>query len=430
MNSDQVTAHASAPPDGNVRGPLDGLRVLDLTGTMSGPFCTLLLAQLGARVDKVEPATGDVVRHLTPGRTPAMSPIFLALNAGKRSIVLDFSQESDRELLMSSLPYYDVVVHNMRPQAAGRLGLTAEKLAEVGSEALLCELVGFGPGPYESRPAYDDTIQAASGMAWVQGNGGEPAYVRTAVADKTAGMYAALAICAELASRARGGQRRTVKIPMFETMVAFATVEQLGGLTYRPATGPALYPRTASPHRRPFSTRDGHISLMLYTDRHWAAFLRTVGRDDLVTDPKYATLTGRTANIDDVYALVAAELRHRTTAEWLEILNRIDVPHAPVRSLSDLLEDPHLLSAALFREEEHPTEGAVRSVRAPFLFDGRHPSDLAPAPTLGQDSDAFRRTHQGAAGGAGHQPDIDAAPLDGTGPTSARAASPTERVTS
>ncbi|WP_433228540.1 CaiB/BaiF CoA transferase family protein [Actinomadura formosensis] len=398
MDGEREAAPAAAPAEAaceNARGPLHGVRVLDLTGTMSGPFCTLLLAQLGARIDKIEPPTGDVVRHLTPGRTPAMSPIFLALNAGKRSIVLDLAREPDRELLMSSLPEYDVVVHNMRPRAAARLGLTAEKLAAAGSEALLCELVGFGPGPYEDRPAYDDTIQAESGMAWVQGNGGEPAYVRTAVADKTAGMYAALAICAELASRAAGGPRRSVRIPMFETMVAFTAVEQMGGLTYEPANGPALYPRTASPHRKPFPTRDGHVSLMLYTDRHWAAFLSRIGRYDLVDEPAFATLAGRTANIDEVYALVAAELLQRTTAEWLDILEEIDVPHARVRSLPDLLTDRHLAAAALFHEVEHPTEGTVRSVRAPFLFDGRRPADLAPARALGQDSAGFRRAGRG-----------------------------------
>jgi crotonobetainyl-CoA:carnitine CoA-transferase CaiB-like acyl-CoA transferase len=375
------------------RGPLKGIRVLDLTGTMSGPYCTLLLAQLGASVDKIEPPGGDGVRNLTPGKTPGMSPIFLALNAGKRSVVLDFKQPLDRQLLIGSLPHYDVVVHNMRPQAAARLGLTADKLVAAGSKAVLCELVGFGPGPYESRPAYDDTIQAASGLAWVQGNGVEPAYVRTAVADKTAGMYAALAICAELASRAAGGPHRSIKIPMFETLVAFTTVEQLGGLTYVPTSGPALYPRTASPHRKPYPTRDGYVSLMLYTDRHWAAFLQRVGREDLVADPRFATIAGRTANIDEAYALVASELVLRTTAEWLDVFDEIDVPHAPVQSLPDLLQDSHLVSAAIFDEYEHPTEGTIRAVRAPFLFDGVRSEDLTPAPVLGEHSEDFAATH-------------------------------------
>lgn len=381
----------AASSTGLVRGPLDGIRVLDLTSTMSGPFCTLLLAQLGAQVDKIEPPAGDVVRHVTPGRTPAMSPIFLALNAGKRSIVLDLTNEADGRLLLAAMPHYDVIVHNMRPRAAARIGLTADTLAEVGAKALLCELVGFGPGPYESRPAYDDTIQAASGLAWVQGNGAEPAYVRTAVADKTAGMYAALAICAELASGANGKQCRTVRVPMFESLVAFTAAEQLGGLTHRPPSGPALYPRTASPHRRPFRTRDGHISVMLYTDRHWAAFLREVGRAELVTDAKYATVGGRTAHIDEVYALVAEELGRKDTAEWLRILMAIDVPHEPVRSLAELMNDPHLAATGVFHETEHPLEGRITTVRGPFLFDGARAADLTPAPALGQDTADFAK---------------------------------------
>ncbi len=374
------------------RAPLDGVRILDLTGTMSGPFCTLLLAQLGASVDKVEPASGDVVRHLTPGRQAEMSPIFLALNAGKRSVILDLREPADRDQLRRALPHYDVVVHNMRPQAAERVGLTADGLAEVGSNAVLCELVGFGPGPYAARPAYDDTIQAMSGVAWVQGNGREPEYVRTAVADKTAGMYAALAICAELTSRGRGQAPRVVRVPMFEAMVAFLTAEQLGGLTFEPPSGPALYPRTASPYRRPFRTSDGYVSVMLYTDRHWAAFLRATGHVDLVDDARFATLGGRTANIDAVYALVADELVLRGTAEWLEMLEEIDVPHAPVNSLEQLLDDPHLRDQKVFAEVRHPSQGRIRTVRAPFLFDGRRTPDLEPAPTLGQHTESVTST--------------------------------------
>lgn len=350
---------------------------------MSGPFCTLLLAQLGAEVDKVEPPAGDVTRRLTRGRSEGMSPIFQALNAGKRSAVLDFRAEADRAVLHRLLPDYDVVVHNMRPAAAARLELSVEALVAAGSKAVLCELVGFGPGPYENRPAYDDTIQAASGLAWVQGNGGEPAYIRTAIADKTVGMYAALAICAELVARAAGGSARAIKIPMYETVVGFTLVEQLGGLTHVPPSGPALYPRTASPQRRPFPTSDGHLSLMLYTDRHWEAFLRLVGREDLASDPRFASIAGRTASIDEVYGFVADELRGRTTAQWMRLLEEIDVPHAPVQSASDLLQDRHLAAVGLFHELDHPAEGSVRSVRAPFLFDGRRTQDLGPAPVLG-----------------------------------------------
>ncbi len=380
------TSEHVAPVD----GPLHGVSVLDLTGTMSGPFCTLLLAQMGARIDKVEPPKGDVVRNVTAGKTVGMSSIFLALNAGKNSIVLDFKKEADRALLREHFADYDVVVHNMRPAAAQRLGLTVDGLANSGSKALLCELVGFGPGPYETMPAYDDTIQAMSGLAWVQGNGVEPAYVRTAVADKASGMYAAMTICAALVGRAAGHGPQVVKIPMFETMAAFTTVEQLGGLTYDPPTGPALYARTASPHRRPFLTSDGYISLMLYTDRHWSSFLNHIARGDLVADPRFVSIAGRTANIDEVYAFVASELKGRTTEYWLKVLDDIDVPHAPVKSLEDLLVDPHLDAVGLVATTEHPTEGQIRSFRAPFLFDGRRPPDLGPAPTLGAQNHIFQ----------------------------------------
>jgi crotonobetainyl-CoA:carnitine CoA-transferase CaiB-like acyl-CoA transferase len=381
-------------PDSNA-GPLNGVRVLDLTGTMSGPFCTLLLAQLGACVDKIESPAGDVVRHLVPGMTPGMSPIHLNLNAGKNSVVLDLRDPADLELFAAALADYDVVVHNMRPRAAARLGLTPEGLARAGSSAVLCEIVGFGPGPYEALPAYDDTIQATSGMAWVQGNGGRPAYVRTAVADKTAGMYAALAVCAELAGRARGAAPRSVKVPMYETLVAFTTVEQLGGLTFEPPTGPALYPRTASSARRPYATSDGYLSVMFYTDRHWAAFFTEIGRPELATDPRFATVATRTANIDTLYGLVEEELGRRSTAQWLKTLGRLDVPHARVNSLADLLVDEHLDAVSMFGVEEHPTEGLVRRARAPFLFDGAPLDPIRPAPALGRDTQRFRAARAG-----------------------------------
>ncbi|NEN07667.1 CoA transferase [Diaminobutyricibacter tongyongensis] len=374
-------------------GPLEGLRVLDLTSTMSGPFCTLLLAQLGALVDKIEPPVGDVLRRVPGGKSATMSPIFLAFNAGKRSISLNLGVESNRELLRRSFRSYDVIVHNMRPSAAGRIGLTQTALSEAGSDAVLCEIVGYGPGPFQDQPAYDDTIQAASGMAWVQGNGATPEYVRTAIADKTAGIYAALAVCAELSGRARGRAARAVKIPMLETLAAFTTIEQLGGLTFDPPTGPALYARTASPERRPYATADGYISVMIYTDRHWRAFLAEIGRMDLIIDPRFATLAGRTSNIDEVYEFVAEQVAERTTDEWVQTLRRIDVPHARVNSLGDLFEDLQLASVKMFAPRSHPTEGTLRTARPPFLFDDEPLADPGFAEQLGASTAAFIAEH-------------------------------------
>ncbi|MCE0763537.1 CoA transferase [Pseudonocardia kujensis] len=368
-------------------GPLTGLRILDLTGTMSGPYCTLLLAQLGATVDKVEPPAGDITRSLMRGRNEGMTPIFLGLNVGKRSVLLNLKDAEDRKRFTDLLPRYDAVVHNMRPAAAGRIGLTEEGLTAAGSSALLCEIVGYGPGPYEDRPAYDDTTQSISGMAWVQGRGEQPEYVRAAVADKTAGLYAAVAICAALLGRTNGQKTRAVRIPMFETMVAYTMVEQLGGLTFDPPEGPPLYPRTMSPSRRPYPTADGYIGVMLYTDRHWISFLKWLGRDDLAADPMYTTVSGRSLRIDEVYDFLTEQLKARTTDEWLEIMEELDVPASRVHSFHDLLEDPHLQKSGSIVIEDHPTEGRVRRVRAPFLFDGHTLPDPSPAPTLGQHTD-------------------------------------------
>jgi crotonobetainyl-CoA:carnitine CoA-transferase CaiB-like acyl-CoA transferase len=181
---------------------------------------------------------------------------------------------------------------------------------------------------------------------------------------------------------------------MFETLAAFATAEQLGGLTFDPPTGPALYSRTASPHRKPFATSDGYVSLMLYTDRHWAAFLSELGRDDLVGDPRLATITGRTANIDFAYSLVGDALRSRSTADWLEVLERLDVPHAPVNDIADLIDDEHLRGNGTVREYEHPTEGHLVAFRSPFLFDGRRTPDPTAAPKLGTATRDFREEVQ------------------------------------
>ncbi|MFD6697899.1 MULTISPECIES: CaiB/BaiF CoA transferase family protein [unclassified Microbacterium] len=383
--------HTPAAPE---RGPLEGLRVLDITSTMSGPFCTLLLAQLGASIDKIEPPTGDVLRNVPGGVSPGMSPLFLAFNAGKRSVRLDLRDSGDREVLRRSFASYDVIVHNMRGKAARRLGLTAGSLVEAGSQAILCEIVGYGPGPFEDHPAYDDTIQAASGLAWVQGNGDRPEYVRTAIADKTAGLYAALAVCAELAGRGRGRRARAVKIPMLETLAAFTTVEQLGGATFDPPRGPALYPRTASRDRRPYPTADGYLSVMVYTDRHWHSFLMEIGRPDLIEDERFAHIDGRTRHVDEVYSFLAQEMTRRTTAQWMTALTDIDVPHARLNPIPDLFDDEHLRAVALFAPREHPTEGVLRISRPPFLFDDTPVPDVEFAEPLGRSTRDFFAEHR------------------------------------
>jgi len=232
----------------------------------------------------------------------------------------------------------------------------------------------------------------------VQGNSGEPQYVRSTIADKTAGMYAALAICAELAGRERGSAPRAVKVPMLETIAAFTTVEQLGGYTFEPPVGPALYPRTASSERRPYATSDGYLSVLLYTDAQWSSFLTEVDRADLIEDPAFADLANRTRNVDLVYGFLAEELSRRSTEAWLVVLERLEVPHSKVNSIGDLLHDPHLTAVEMFPRRVHPTEGPIRIARAPFLFDDIPLRPVSFAEELGASTGRFRAQPAGEVG--------------------------------
>jgi crotonobetainyl-CoA:carnitine CoA-transferase CaiB-like acyl-CoA transferase len=374
----------TTPPEG---GPLAGVRVVDLTTTFMGPYCTLLLAQMGAEVIKVETPDGDVVRYVGDERGTGMGPVFLNVNQGKRSIALDLKDPAGREVLSRLVAGADVFVHNIRPEAARRLGIGPDDVAAVNPRAIHCALRGFGAeGPYRDRAAYDDVIQAGCGLAAVQGASDEPAYVRTPVADKVVGTLAVGAITSALFARERTGRGRAIEVPMLESMVTFTLLEQQGGYVFDPPRGEAGYARTASPYRKPYRTADGHLSVMVYTDAQWRTFFALVGRPELADDPRYRTITERTRNVDELYQLLEKELLARTSDEWLAVLDGAQIPAAPVRSVPELFTDEHLAAAGLFERIEHPTEGTLRMARFPISFDGDHPRRPGPAPRLGQDA--------------------------------------------
>ncbi len=365
---------------------LSGIRVIDATSTFLGPYCTLMLAELGADIVKVErPPHGDVSRSITRGRNPGMSSVFLNVNRGKRSVALDLKQPRARTAMATLVRGADVFIHNMRPAAARALGLDYPTLAAVNPALVYCAAYGFSEdGPYAGKPAYDDIIQAATGIASLQGTvHGAPEYVAGVIADKTVGITALWAVLAGLVHRERTGQGQAIEVPMFETMAAYALVEQLGGMTFEPPLGPAVYPRTLSRHRRPHETRDGHVSLLLYTDDQWKRFLALVGREDLITDERFATADRRTVHIDEVYGFVADTLRTRTTAGWLLAFEQIDVPAMPVKRIDDLFTDEHLKAVGFFQLRNHPTEGTLRSIRQPVRFSAGDP-DVRDAPRLGE----------------------------------------------
>ena len=373
-------------------GPLDGLRVVDLATTLLAPYATMNLGDLGAEVVKVEAPAGDVTRHLGYAKNPNMASGFLAVNRGKQSVVIDLKRPEGVEVFRRIIADSDVFVHNLRADAIGRLGLTYDDLRKVNPSLIYCAATGFGSdGPYAGRPAYDDIIQATSGLAALQGEvtGRDPTYVGSVLVDKAVGLATTVAVLAAVVHRERTGEGQQVEVPMFETMVPFLLLEHLGGESYVPPVGPARYSRLITPHRRPYRTADGFLAVVVYTDRHWERFLKFVGRSDLLADERYATTAARSENIDGLYAVVAEELEQRTTAEWLRIMNdELDIPAAKVNTIEDLFDDPHLAAVEVFRTAEHPTEGTVRWMHPSYRFSGT-PLEPSPiAPPLGADSRA------------------------------------------
>jgi len=369
-------------------GPLAGVRVLDLTTVLLGPYCTRLLADLGAEVVKVEPPGGDPTRRLGPARSEGMGGVHLNVNRGKRSVVCDLKRPEEREALLRLAADCDVFVHNVRPAAIERLGLGYADVAAAAPGIVYCAAVGFGAGgPRAGRPAYDDLVQAATGLADLDaGPDGAPRYVPSVIADKTTGLMAAVGILGALVRRGATGRGCEVEVPMYESMASFLMAEHLYGHAFEPPLAPVGYTRATSPQRRPFATRDGHIALMPYTDAQWAAFFRAAGRPELAGDARFRDLGARTANIDALYATAAELVAERTTGAWLALLEEADVPVSRVASLADLLEEEHAAAVGLFEEEEHPTEGRVRTVRGPIRFPGLPEHRPRPAERLGQSS--------------------------------------------
>lgn len=370
-------------------GPLAGVRVLDLTTVLVGPYCTQILAEMGADVLKVEAPEGDMVRLIGPGRHAGMGCMFLTVNRGKRSIALDLKRPEGRDALLRLAGNADVLVTNIRPRAMARLGLGYEEVRAASSRIVYASVLGFGQdGPYAAQPAYDDLMQGAAGIAALNGRGADtgPRYVPLAMADRITGLMAVGAINAALLHRERTGEGQRVEVPMFETMAGFVLGDHLGGRAFDPPLDAGGYPRLLSPGRRPYRTRDGHVCTLIYNDRQWRSFCAAAGLPDLVAeDPRFASHATRTENIDAILAMLEGIFAERDTAEWVRVLEAADLPVAPLHTLESLARDPHLIASSFFAEEEHPTEGRLvrMAPAARFSADGAAPP-LRPAPRLGQ----------------------------------------------
>jgi crotonobetainyl-CoA:carnitine CoA-transferase CaiB-like acyl-CoA transferase len=369
-------------------GPLSGIKVLDLTTVFMGPFATQMLGDLGADVIKVEAPGGDSTRTLGPNGEHGLGPLFLGLNRNKRSIVIDLKSAAGAELLLELTKSADVLASNIRPAAMARLGFGYARLAELNPQLIYASMVGFSQkGPYGPKAAYDDMMQAATGLAAVIGQQaeGEPRYVPLTIADRSVGLYAFGVIAAALYGRTRTGKGQCVEIPMFETMVPYVLGDHLYGHTFVPNQGEFGYPRLMARNRRPYKTKDGYVCCLIYTDRQWKIFLEAVGKGVLLkTDPRFADIRNRTAHIDELYQLVSKELERRTTREWLELLPENEIPIFPMHTPESLLEDEHLAATGFFTEVEHPIVGRIRETAVPSEWSGTVPRNRTPAAALGE----------------------------------------------
>jgi crotonobetainyl-CoA:carnitine CoA-transferase CaiB-like acyl-CoA transferase len=370
-------------------GPLEGVRVVDLTSVVVGPLATQILADHGADVIKVESTAGDLVRVMNgKSVTPGMGAKFLHLNRNKRSVVLDLKQPAGLAALNKLLARTDVMLWNNRPASMARLKLSYADVRVINPKIIYCGMFGFGQdGRYRDKPAYDTIIQGAGGMAALNHRvTGEPRFVPMVVADKTVGLIAVQMIAMALYGRARTGEGCSIEIPMFENLVKFVLEEHLYLKTFEPPLGETGDPRLLDPLNKPLPTRDGWISLSANTDEQAFGLFDAIGRPELKSDPRFSSVQARFANVKEYFRIRAEALKTKTTGEWLELLGRADVPAMPYHTLDSLLEDPHLQDIGFFEVKDHPTEGRTRSMRLPNKWSSGTRREWSPAPKLGQHS--------------------------------------------
>ena len=368
-------------------GPLAGIRLLDLTTVQMGPWCTRIVADYGADVIKVEAPGGDSSRYTGVPRHHGMSGTFQHNAKGKRSICIDLKQPEALDVVMRLVPKVDAFASNIRQAALARLGLDYESVRKANPSIVYLSMVGYGSGGrYAGRPAYDDLIQAAAAIPMLlQRSTGQPRFIPMAAIDRIVGSAAANALLAGLLAKERTGVGQMIEVPMFETMAQFVLSEHMQGQTFDPPTSPAGYKRTLSPSRRPYATKDGFLAVLPYNDGQWRRFFEAIGKGALLDgDPRFADITARTAHIDSLYEMLGDELQHRTTDEWLALLQANDIPCMRPHTLESLMEDPHLADVGFFNWQEHPSEGRIRTMREPSTWSETLPPGDRFAPRLGQ----------------------------------------------
>jgi crotonobetainyl-CoA:carnitine CoA-transferase CaiB-like acyl-CoA transferase len=382
--------------DTKATGPLAGVRIVDMTSVVLGAYATQMLGDLGADVIKIEsPLTdrgegGDVMRWA--GDTPNeevrdLGPIFMTINRNKRSVKLDLREDKARRILRKLIEGADVFTANVRYAGLERAGFDYQSVAAIKPDIVYVHAAGYGSdGPYAGLPAYDDLIQAGSGMAdllnRVDGNP-TPRYVPTLAADKISGLFMAQAVLAALFHKQKTGEGQFVEVPMLESITSFTLAEHFFGQVYDPPLGPWCYTRVANPNRKPFATADGFIGLMPYNNKQWDDFFALAGQPGMVSnDPRFKDYETRTKHIGELYGMVEAITQTRPTQEWLDLLMPLSIPVVKLNRLDDLPNDPHLAAVDFFQAYEHPKAGRYNAMRPPLRFSKtpanirRHPPQL------------------------------------------------------
>ena len=370
-------------------GPLNGIKILDLTSIIMGPYCTQILGDMGADVIKVESPAGDNMRMVGPMKNPGMGHIHLHLNRNKRSIVLDLKLPQGLAACLRLAAQADVLVYNVRPQSMARLGLGYDMVKKINEKIIYVGAFGYAEsGPYAGRPAYDDLIQGIAGVASLsQRQSGEvPRYAPVTIGDRSVGLHTVNAVLAALFHRERSGEGQAIEITMFEAMAQFVLGDHMAGKTFDPPLGDTGYARLLAPQRRPYATADGYLCVLIYNDKHWSAFFDAIGRADLKSDPKFSKHSTRAANIAEVYEFVAQTLAAKSTAHWRALLENADIPCATMHSIDSLLEDEHMQATGFFPVFDHPTEGRIRATAPVGKWSATPPSIRTLPARLGEHS--------------------------------------------
>lgn len=369
-------------------GPLAGLRVLDLTSVVMGPYATQVLGDLGADILKVEPPEGDVMRQAGPMRNPKMGHLYLTTNRNKRSVVLNLKTDPDRRAFLKLAETSDILVYNIRPKAMARLGLSYEDVKAINPSIIYVGAIGFSQnGPYADRPAYDDLIQGMAGIPWLSMQSGAtfPRYAPFVMADRMVGLQVAVAILAAVNYRNKTGKGQSVEVPMFESLVSVILGEHLAGKLFEPAIGPIGYQRSIAKNRRPYRTSDGYICTMVYSDKHWKNFLTGIGKPELFeAGSMFSSQGARLENIDAVYGYLSDLLETKSTSEWMEFFVSADIPASPMNSMDDILNDEHLNSIGFFETITHPSEGKMINIAVPSRWSESQPTEFRHAPQIGE----------------------------------------------